>query len=454
MSACVRAIGTATPRSRRSQDELADAATRLCRYTPEQDRLMRRFYEGSTIRERGLVVFEGAGNGEATLYRPGTDAADRGPTTGERLRRYPVPAKDLAVEAAHIAIERAGTARESISHVVTSTCTGFSAPGVDVHLIDAIGLRPDVDRTCVGFMGCHGALNALRVARALVVRGGWLGDHRRGDRQLVRGDLDRLRAIRHRLRVPARRRFVIEFRDVHKAFGAKRVLRGVSLEVARGEVMFIIGTSGVGKSVTIKHLVGLLRVDRGELWYYGTRIDQLSETAFYPIRKRIGMVFQSYALFASMTLKENVALPLRKHKGMRIRVAEREAVTRLEQVHMAAFADRYPAELSDGMRKRAAIARTLTLDPEVVLFDEPTTGLDPVMTAVIDEVILDLGRELHTTSVTITHDLKSAFRIADRIAMLYEGRVLAFGTPDEIRQSEHEAVQQFVSGRAHGPIAP
>jgi phospholipid/cholesterol/gamma-HCH transport system ATP-binding protein len=245
---------------------------------------------------------------------------------------------------------------------------------------------------------------------------------------------------------------VIEFRGIHKAFGSKEVLRGVDLEIAAGEVMFIIGTSGVGKSVTIKHLVGLLRVDRGEIWYGGRRIDQLSEKQFYEVRMRVGMVFQNSTLFDSMTLAENVALPLRKHKGMGQKAALAEAGRRLEQVNMGEFAHRYPAALSDGMRKRAAIARTLTLDPEAVLFDEPTTGLDPVSARRIDRLIRQLADTLGVTCVVVSHDLTSIFTIADRIAFIYDGRVHLCGTRDDFRQSDDPVVQQFISGQSQGPM--
>ncbi len=245
---------------------------------------------------------------------------------------------------------------------------------------------------------------------------------------------------------------MIEFRGVHKSFGEKRVLRGIDLVVERGEVMFIIGTSGVGKSVTIKHLIGLLRVDRGEIWFDGSRIDKLTEREFYPIRKRIGMVFQHSTLFDSMTLEENVALPLRKHMGLKARAALVSARERLEQVHMEKYADRYPADLSDGMRKRAAIARTLTLDPEVVLFDEPTTGLDPVSARRVDVLIRELADTTDVTSVVVSHDLESIFSIADRIAFLYQGRVHQCGSQDDFRHSGDEVVQQFISGRSSGPM--
>lgn len=245
---------------------------------------------------------------------------------------------------------------------------------------------------------------------------------------------------------------LIEFRDVHKAFDGKPVLRGMSLAVARGEILFIIGTSGVGKSVTIKHLVGFLRIDRGEIWFDGKRIDQLDEHGFYPVRRRVGMVFQNATLFDSMTLCENVALPLRKHKRLRQSAAMAAAMGRLEQVHMHGFADRYPAELSDGMRKRAAIARTLTLEPEVVLFDEPTTGLDPVNARRIDRLILELSRDLGVTAIVVSHDLTSIFSIADRVAFLYQGRVHAVGTPAELRASPDPVVQQFITGQSTGPM--
>lgn len=244
----------------------------------------------------------------------------------------------------------------------------------------------------------------------------------------------------------------IHWKDVTKSFGGKPVLRGMNLAVDKGEVMFIIGTSGVGKSVTIKHLIGLLRVDGGEIWFDGQRIDQLPERALAPLRRRIGMVFQSSTLFDSMTLAENVALPLRKHGKLRHAEAIEEATRRLAEVYMAEHADRYPAELSDGMRKRAAIARTLALSPEVVLFDEPTTGLDPVSARRIDRLIRELAERLGVTAIVVSHDPPSIFGIADRVAFLYQGVVHVVATPEELRASTDPIVQQFIRGQSSGPM--
>ncbi len=244
----------------------------------------------------------------------------------------------------------------------------------------------------------------------------------------------------------------IEFRDVHKQFGPKKVLTGVTLKVEKGEVMFIIGTSGVGKSVTIKHLIGLLKPTRGEILLDGQMVQDLKEKDYYPIRKRCAMVFQSSTLFDSLSVADNVILPLRKHKRLRGAKARAEALALLDKVGMTEFAGRYPAELGDGMRKRVAIARALTLDPEYVLFDEPTTGLDPVSARRVDELIRRLSDEFGVTSIVVSHDLESIFSIADRIAMVYQGRIHLVGTRDEFRHSDDPVVQQFITGRSEGPM--
>ena len=245
---------------------------------------------------------------------------------------------------------------------------------------------------------------------------------------------------------------MIQFKNIAKAFGAKPVLDGVSFDVKKGEVFFIIGASGVGKSVLIKHLIGLLYPDEGEIWLDGVEISQLDEKGMYPVRKKCAMVFQHSTLFDSMTCAENVALPLRKHKGMSMKGALEEAERRLSIVHMKEFAGRYPAELGDGMRKRVAIARALTLDPEYVLFDEPTTSLDPVSARRVDRLIRELSDELGVTSIVVSHDLASIFAIADRIVMLYKGRVRLIGTITDFKNSPDGVVQQFINGRATGPM--
>ncbi|HSN99799.1 MAG TPA: ATP-binding cassette domain-containing protein [Candidatus Nanopelagicales bacterium] len=245
---------------------------------------------------------------------------------------------------------------------------------------------------------------------------------------------------------------MISFRHVKKSFGPKSVLKDVSFDVGDGEVFFIIGQSGVGKSVLIKHLVGLLYPDGGEIWLDDEEISRFDEARMYPVRMKCAMVFQHSTLFDSMTCAENVALPLRKHKGLKPKEALDEARRRLDQVHMREFGDRYPPELGDGMRKRVAIARALTLDPRYVLFDEPTTSLDPVSARRVDKLIRELSDTLGVTCVVVSHDLVSIFGIADRIVMLYQGLVRLLGSQEEFRRSPDAVVQQFITGRAEGPI--
>jgi phospholipid/cholesterol/gamma-HCH transport system ATP-binding protein len=244
----------------------------------------------------------------------------------------------------------------------------------------------------------------------------------------------------------------IAFQHIKKAFGPKVVLDDVSLEVADGECFFLIGGSGVGKSVLIKHLIGLLRPDAGEIWLDGQEVSRLSEIELYAVRKKCAMVFQSSTLFDSMTCLENVCLPLRKHSRLSKAEVKDAAMQRLEQVHMAAFAGAYPAELGDGMKKRVAIARALTLEPRYVLYDEPTTSLDPVSARRVDQMIRELCDRTGVTAIVVSHDLTSIFSIADRIAMLYKGHVRIIGTPDEVKTTPDPIVRQFIEGRAEGPI--
>ena len=245
---------------------------------------------------------------------------------------------------------------------------------------------------------------------------------------------------------------MISFVNVKKSFGDKAILRDVSFDVPEGEVFFVIGASGVGKSVLIKHLVGLLRPDGGEIWLDGVEVSQLSERAMYPVRMKCAMVFQHSTLFDSMTCAENVALPLRKHRGLRDDEALDEAHRLLGRVKMAEFANRFPTELGDGMRKRVAIARALTLEPRYVLFDEPTTSLDPVSARRVDQLISELRDVAGVTSIVVSHDLTSIFGLADRIAMLYQGRVHLIGTRADFRNATDAVVQQFIHGRAEGPM--
>lgn len=244
---------------------------------------------------------------------------------------------------------------------------------------------------------------------------------------------------------------MIRFVDIWKSFGTKDVLQGVNLTVGKGQIIFIVGSSGAGKSVLVKHLVGLIRPDRGRVFLDDADVTDLDEAALYPVRKRCAMVFQNATLFDSMTLLENVALPIRKHKRVSQRQAAAAAMEKLEVVGMAQFAHQHPAAFGDGMRKKVAIARALTLDPEYMIFDEPTTGVDPISARLVDQVIIDLAQH-QVTSVVISHDLRSIFGVADRIAFLYKGQFLLDGTRQDFRRSQDEIIQQFIQGRADGPM--
>ena len=241
---------------------------------------------------------------------------------------------------------------------------------------------------------------------------------------------------------------MIRLVDVHKAFGPKRVLDGFTLDVVEGETMVIIGYSGTGKSVAIKHIVGLLEPDSGEVWVDGLEVPGLPRRELYKLRARIGYVFQFAALFDSLTIGANVAMGLRKQNEL----TESEIATRvaeaLDLVDLPNVSDRFPAELSGGMRKRVGIARAIALRPKYILYDEPTTGLDPVTSAVIDQLMLRMQRQLGVTSIVITHDMRSAYTVGTRIAMLYQGRVRRVGTVAEIQDTTDPVVRQFIEGRA------
>ena len=240
---------------------------------------------------------------------------------------------------------------------------------------------------------------------------------------------------------------MIQLKDVHKAFGEKKVLQGFSLDVNEGETMVIIGYSGTGKSVAIKHIVGLLDPDAGEVWVDNVRVDTLSRRDLVKLRSKIGYVFQFAALFDSLSIGENVAMGLRKQGELSAKEIEQRVAESLDIVDLEDVAQRFPAELSGGMRKRVGIARAIALRPKYILYDEPTTGLDPVTSAVIDELMVRMRDQLGVTGIVITHDMRSAYRVGTRIAMLYEGRVRQVGTVEEIQHSRDPIVRQFIEGR-------
>ena len=239
---------------------------------------------------------------------------------------------------------------------------------------------------------------------------------------------------------------MIRFRDVTKSFGAKRVLEGFTLDIPDGQTTALLGYSGTGKSVALKHIVGLLEPDSGEVEVDGKVVANLSRDELAAMRASIGYVFQFAALFDSMSVFDNVAFGLRQQGRSEDEIVSRVAAS-LDRVGLRDATERFPSELSGGMRKRVGIARAIALEPRYILYDEPTTGLDPVTAAVIDELMVRTKRELGVTGVVVTHDMRSAFAVADRIAMLYEGRVHAVGTVDEIRQTEDPLVRQFIEGR-------
>jgi phospholipid/cholesterol/gamma-HCH transport system ATP-binding protein len=241
---------------------------------------------------------------------------------------------------------------------------------------------------------------------------------------------------------------IIRLKHLRKRFGMRIVLSDVSLDIEPGKCLVIIGASGSGKSVMLKHIVGLLRPDAGEVWFKDQRVDNLPERQLMPLRRHFGFLFQMGALFDSATVFENIAFPLventqKSPEEIRKIVAEKLALVGLPDV-----ARTMPGELSGGQRKRVALARAIAMDPEVILYDEPTTGLDPIRADVINELILKLQSHLHVTSIVVTHDMNSAFKVADRIVMLHEGKLIWDGTAREIRKTDNPIVKRFVSGEA------
>ena len=245
---------------------------------------------------------------------------------------------------------------------------------------------------------------------------------------------------------------IIEIVDLHKSFGEQKVLDGVNLEIEEGKTTVVIGRSGGGKSVLLKHIIRLLEPDSGHVFIDGTDVTVLNDKALNEIRKKFGMLFQEAALFDSMTVGENVAFPLKEQTKMKDEEIKKIVADRLKAVGLHGVEDKMPSELSGGMKKRVGLARAIALHPQIVLFDEPTTGLDPIMTEAINELIIDTQKNFNLTSIVISHDVESIFKIGHKIAMLHEGKIVEYGTPEEIKESKNPVLVQFLSGNLEGPI--
>ena len=245
---------------------------------------------------------------------------------------------------------------------------------------------------------------------------------------------------------------LIEVKNVRKAFDGKVALEDVSFSVEKGQTLVILGGSGTGKSTLLKVMITALKPDSGEVWIGGEEITRLPEKKLGPVRRKFGVLFQDGALLGSMTVGQNVALPIRYHTKLPPETIDIMVKVKLELVGLRDADRKLPSQLSGGMRKRASLARAMAMDPLVIFYDEPSSGLDPVATSVIDELIRDLGKKMGLTNIVVTHDITSAFRIADRIVLLHQGRIAAQGTPEEIRSSKDPLVQQFITGSLQGPL--
>jgi phospholipid/cholesterol/gamma-HCH transport system ATP-binding protein len=246
--------------------------------------------------------------------------------------------------------------------------------------------------------------------------------------------------------------YALEVRGLTRSFGSRKILSDVSFQLKHGEILIIMGGSGCGKSTLLRHIIGSLKPDAGEIYIHGTEITKLDDEEMSQVRKRFGMLFQTGALFNSLTVGENVALPILESSDVAPNIAELVVKLKLELVGLTGFEHLKPAQISGGMKKRVGMARALALDPDLLFCDEPTAGLDPVMTAVIDTLTVDLTKKLGLSAVVVTHDMTSAFRIATQMLMLFEGRVIAMGTPEEIKNNPNPILQQFINGYADGPI--
>lgn len=246
---------------------------------------------------------------------------------------------------------------------------------------------------------------------------------------------------------------MIKLIDVYKSFGKQKVLDGLNLEIEDGKTTVIIGKSGGGKSVLLKHIIGLLKPDSGKVLIDDVDIAKLNDKDLNEVRKKFGMLFQDAALFDSMNVGENVAFPLREHTKKKEKEIEEIVRERLNAVGLSGVENKMPSELSGGMRKRVGLARAVAMLPQIVLFDEPTTGLDPIMTEAINELIISTQKNFNLTCIVISHDIQSIFEVGHKIAMLYDGRIVEYGTPEEIRKSDNPVLTQFLSGSLDGPIA-
>ncbi|OQX53196.1 MAG: ABC transporter ATP-binding protein [Candidatus Aminicenantes bacterium 4484_214] len=245
---------------------------------------------------------------------------------------------------------------------------------------------------------------------------------------------------------------MIRIVDLHKSFRENHVLRGVNLEIAKGETRVICGQSGSGKSVLIKTLIGLMKPDRGQIWVDGVEITSLSEEELFKIRRKFGLLFQNAALFDSLTVEENVRFGLERYTNLSPAEIQRRVKEALELVGLRGVEKLMPHELSGGMKKRVGLARAIAYRPQIILYDEPSTGIDPIRADAINDLIITMKKEIGVTSIVITHDMVSAYKVADQISMLYQGKIIATGTPDEIRKTVNPIVRQFITGSAVGPI--
>jgi phospholipid/cholesterol/gamma-HCH transport system ATP-binding protein len=261
-----------------------------------------------------------------------------------------------------------------------------------------------------------------------------------------------VRRVRKVDAAPVQIEAAISIRGLTKSFGPQTIFEDVSMEIPKGLVTIVLGPSGTGKSVFLKHLVGLLRPDRGEVWVDGQNIPALRERALYDVRKKFGVLFQDGALFGSMSLYDNTAFPLREHTKKSEREIRDIVMSKLELVGLIGAERKLPGEISGGMRKRAGLARALVLEPEIILFDEPDSGLDPVRTAFLNELVLDLKAKLGATMIIVTHHIASARQIADYIGLLFRRRLVSFGPAQDMFDSENPVVKQFLAGATEGPI--